>query len=185
MACKLNEVSILKACTVKLDADAVMVLTYMFHTADKEARRAGTDKSFYRYEGRVVKADDLKAEIRNLMQDSVALEQFVWPTKSKDWNPDWFMGYYGSKTTNKEAAKWLSRQLKKAMSWQEFLDLAKNGVKKTARGIKTYPSARYDLDNYVLEDGTAISLNDPTELAKLAGKTFSKPVALKRDKPKA
>ena len=83
MACKPNEVTILKAQSVKLDNDTVLVLTYMYHTADKEARKAGTDKSFYRYEGRIAKIADLKSEIHDLMQDAVALKPYVWPTKSK------------------------------------------------------------------------------------------------------
>ena len=59
-------------------------------------------------------------------------------------------------------------------------------MKKTAKGIKTYSSARYDLTEYELEDGTKLSLDttDPTSLAKLAGKTFSKQVILKRELPK-
>ena len=186
MACKPNEVTILKAQSVKLDNDTVLVLTYMYHTADKEARKAGTDKSFYRYEGRIAKLADLKTEIHDLMQDAVALKPYVWPTKSKSWNPAWFLGYHGSQTTNKEAAKWLRRQTSKLMSWPDFLDLAKNGVKKTAKGIKSYPSARYDLTDYDLEDGTKLSLDttDPASIAKLAGKTFSKQVILKRELPK-
>lgn len=186
MACKPNEVSILKAQFVKLDDDTTMILTYMFHTADKEARKAGTDKSFYRYEGRIAKMTDLKKEVHDLMQDDVALKQYVWPTKSKSWNPDWFLGYYGSKTTNKDAAKWLRRRTSKLMSWTDFIDFAKNGVKKTAKGVKSYQSARLDLTDYELEDGTKLSLDitDPVSLAKFAGKTFSKQVVLKRNLPK-
>ena len=185
MACKLNEVTILKAQSVKLDNDTALLLTYMYHTAEKEARKAGTDKSFYRYEGRIAKISDLKTEIHDLMQDAVALKPYAWPTKSKSWNPDWFLGYKGSQTTNKEAAKWLRRQVNKMISWSDFLDLAKNGVKKTAKGIKSYPSARYDLTDFELEDGTVLNLDvtDPAPLAKLAGKTFSKKVILKRELP--
>ena len=71
------------------------------------------------------------------------------------------------------------------ISWSDFLDLAKNGVKKTAKGIKSYPSARYDLTDFELEDGTILNLDvtDPAPLAKLAGKTFSKQVILKRELP--
>lgn len=183
MACKPNEVSILKTQSVKLDNDTTMILTYMFHTADKEARKAGTDKSFYRYEGRIVKNEDLKAEIHALMQDDVALQQYVWPTKSKSWNSAWWLGYYGSKTTNKEAAQWLRRQMNKAIAWTDFLELAKNGVKRTAKGIKTYPAARYDLTGYELDDGAAFSLDtaEPQSLVSQAGKTFSKPVIMKRE----
>ena len=39
MACKLNEIVILKSSAVQLDQDTMMLLNCMYHTADKEAKR--------------------------------------------------------------------------------------------------------------------------------------------------
>lgn len=180
MACKKNEVAILKASAVRLDKDTMMLLTYMYHTAEKEARRNGEDKSFYRYEGRVVKIEDFKKEIEDLESDTNAMGTWTWPTKISDWNKDWYLAYYGDKT-NKMAAKWYKLKLSKMILWDDFINLAKNGVKNTAKGVKTYPSARYDLDEYETEDGVKFNIDSPATMIGLVGKFFSKKVIMKRE----
>lgn len=180
MACKLNEVGILKAQAVKLDDDTMMLLTYMYHIAEKEARHNGTDKSFYRYEGRVVKIEDFKKEIAHLKQDDNCMNTWIWPTPAQDWNKDWFLGYYFD-NTNKMAAKWYQLRLNKMINWETFIKLAKDGVKMTAKGPKSYPTAHYDLDGYVADDGTQFNIDSVQTMLNLVGKFFTKKIALKRE----
>lgn len=182
MACKPNEIAILKAASVKLDNDTLMILAYMYHTVDKESKRNGA-KSFYRYEGRVVKISDLKAEVKDLIQDSKCLADWKWPSKAKDWDPNWFIGY-NRENNNKRAAKWYMSKISKAMSWPDFMTLATTGAKKTAKGIKTSVGATYELDDYIDEDGNTFTIDTPENMCKLVGKCFTKKITLKRDLPK-
>ena len=184
MACKPNEIAILKSTVVKLDPDHLMFLGLMFHTADKEAKRNGTDKSFYRYEGRVMKAADFNAMLDEFKSDAHAMEDWTWPTKDPWWKPEYFIGYFGNKT-KKMAAKWYKNRLSKALDWNAFMDLAKNGTKQTAKGPRTSDSAKYELNDYVTEDGQKFNIDTPENLIKLVNKCFGHPLVLKRDFPKA
>lgn len=179
MACKTNEIAILKAASVKLDDETMMLLTYMYHTPEKEARKSG-EKSFYRYEGRVMKIADFKAEIAELKSDERSLQPWVWPTKSEWWKPEYFLGY-DAENNNAKAAKWYQLRINKMVDWPTFLKMAKEGIKMTAKGPKTYPSARYDLDSYVTEDGESLNIDSPETMLKLVGKTFGKAMVLKRE----
>lgn len=184
MACKLNEIVILKSSAVQLDQDTMMLLNCMYHTADKEAKRNGADKSFYRYEGRVMKIADFKAMIDDYKSDAHAMETWTWPTKDPWWKPEYFISYFGDKT-KKVASKWYKNRLSKIMSWDNFLKLAKDGVKMTAKGPKTSDSAKYELNDYVTEDGQKFSIDTPETMLKLVNKSFGHPIVLKRELPKA
>lgn len=180
MACKQNEVAILKGTSVKLNDNTIMILTCMYHTADKEAKKNG-DKSWYRYEGRVVSVNDLKTEINDLKSDSKKLLKWQWPTKSSSWNKDWYLNYDGG-TNNDRASRWFNSRLNKAITWPAFKDLAINGIKQTAKGPKSSPSACYDLDEYVSDEGQKFNIDNPETMAKLINHTFTKKIVLKRDK---
>ena len=179
MACRPNEISILKAASAKLDADNLLVLAVMYHTASKEDKRNGA-KSFYTLEGRIVKIDDLKTEIASMKLDANKLSPWKWPTKNPLWTDEYYLSYDGS-ATNARGAKWLQDRITKALSWTAFLDLAKNGVKQTARGPKTSDSAKYDLEDYVTEGGLQFSIDSVENMLKLGPTTFSKRIILKRD----
>lgn len=179
MACKPNEIAILKATSVKLDADNTMLLALMYHTADKEAKAAG-DKSFYRYEGRVIKNTDLDAEIKNMKLDENKLKMWTWPTKNAWWKPTYFLGY-NLCNDNGAGAKWYGQRMKKALSWDAFIDLAKNGVKQTAKGPKTSDSAKYELTGYETEDGEKFDIDSAATMLKYVGKCFSHQIVMKRD----
>jgi len=183
MACKTNEIVILKTTSVKLNDDIMMLLNFMYHTADKEAKKAG-DKSFYRYEGRVIKINDFKSMIDEYKSDAHAMETWKWPTKSEWWKPDYYLAYYGDKT-KKMASKWYKRRLSKMISWEAFMDLAKNGTKHTAKGPKSSDSAKYELNDYITDDGQKLNITSPDEMLKYVDKSFGHAITLKRDLPKA
>lgn len=183
MACKPNEVVILKAAAVQLNDDTMMLLNFMYHTADKEAKKAG-DKSFYRYEGTVMKINDYKAKLDEYKSDAHAMETWTWPTKSEWWKPDYYIAYYGDKT-KKMASKWYKLRLNKMMTWENFMKLAKDGIKMTAKGPKSYDTARYELNDYATDDGIKFDITSPDEMIKHCGKCFGHAVVLKRDLPKS
>lgn len=180
MACKPNEIAILKGQCVKLDDEHVMMLNLMFHTASKENKKAG-EKSFYRYEGIVLKIADFKQLlIEDLKKDENAMGTWVWPTKNDWWKPEYFIAYYGDKT-NKMASKWYKNRLAKMISWDNFIKLATEGIKMTAKGPKKYDNARYDLQDYVTEAGESFNIDSPETMIKLVGQIFTHPIQLKRD----
>lgn len=183
MACKENQIAILKSQTVKLDDNTIMFLCYMFHTADKEAKLNG-QKSFYRYEGFVMKTEDFKNMLDEMKSDAHAMETWTWPTKDPWWKPEYYLAYYYD-STKLQGAKWYKNRFKKILTWDAFMDLAKNGVKHTAKGQRTSESAKYELDNYVTDDGQQFNIDSPETMLKLVGKCFGHPVVLKRDIPKA
>ena len=179
MACKPDEISILKAASAKLDADNMMILAVMYHTASKDEKKTGA-KSFYTLEGRIAKIDDLKAEIAAMKDDAHKLEPWKWPAKNKLWSDSYYLSYDGN-GNNARGSKWLQDRISKCLTWNAFIDLAKNGVKQTARGPKTSDSAKYDLTDYVTEGGLQFSIDTPENLLKLGCTTFSKRIVLKRD----
>ena len=180
MACKPNEIAILKSAVVKLDEDHLMFLGLMFHTADKEAKRNGTDSSFYRYEGTVFKTADFKQMLESWRSDAHAMEDWTWPTKDPWWKPTYYISYFGDHN-KKTGAKWFGNRFKKILDWDAFLELATKGTKMTAKGPKTSDSAKYELSGYTTEDGQKLDIKSPTEMKAFLGKCFGKPLPLKRD----
>lgn len=181
MALKLNEVAISKACSVKLDDETIAIVSLMYHTAAKENKE--TDHSWYQYEGRVVKIADLKAEIDDMKADANRLNLWRWPNKS--WPADWFMGYDNS-NENKKGARWYEMKMRKALDWEQYVKLVKEGIKRLGNGSeKQYPTGRYETDDYVDSDGNIFSIVDKDALIARVGKTFTKKLVLKRSLPKA
>lgn len=182
MSSMANEVEICKSTSVKLNDDTLFILAYVLHTADKEMKKSG-DKSFYRYEGRVVKIADLETEIANFKDDSVSQQPWKWGNPIADWNKDWFVSHNHDQR-NAAAAKWFSKKLKAHISWEDFLKLANEGIKKTAKGFRQSECSKLDLVGYETSDGEKFDITSPEELLKHVGKWFSKRVVLKRDLPK-
>lgn len=182
MACKPNEICILKAASAKLDADNMLILAVMYHTASKEEKKSNGAKSFYTIEGRIAKTDSLKQEIAAMNADQAKLLPWKWPTKNSLWPDGYYLSYDGN-GSNARGAKWLQDRISKCLSWNAFIDLAKNGIKQTARGPKTSDSAKYDLADYSTITGLQFSIDKPETLLALGQTTFSKKIVLKRDLP--
>lgn len=181
MACKPDEISILKAASAKLDDDNMLILAMMFHTVSKDEKKLGK-KSYYTFEGRVVNIDSLKQEIYEMKSDAKRLDKWRWPTKNQLWPDNYYICYDGN-NTNARGAKWLQDRISKCLTWNAFMDLAKNGLKQTARGPKSSPSAKYDLDGYSTSAGLQFSIDKPETLLALGQTTFTKKIMLKRDLP--
>lgn len=178
MALKLNEVAISKCTSVKLDDDTIAMVGVMYHTADKKENP--DDKSWYTYEGRVCKIADLEAEVKAMKGMDRRLELWRWPDPT--WPAEWFMGYDNSNQQLK-GARFYQMKLKKALDWDSYIKLVTKGIKmmgEKKNKEKFYPSAKYDTEGYVDQDGKTFSIIDKDALLARVNKCFSKKLPLKR-----
>ena len=179
MSLQLKEIAISKSCSVKLDNDTIAIIAHVYHTADRKTNP--DDQSWYKYAGKVIKIADLEAEIRDKKSMDHRLEKWVW--KSPAWADDMFFGYDDGNTKGKEA-RWLAMKLKKALKWEAYLKLVKDGIKKIAATgkEKRYPGANYEIKDYVDAEGKLHDITNKDDLLKLEGKEFWKDCPLKRSK---
>ena len=182
MALKHKEIAISKAVSVKLDDDTIAIIAHVYHTADKAAHP--DDKSWYKYVGRVATIADLEAEIALKSSEAERLKTWTWACPA--WPDDMFFGYDNSNAQSKEA-RWLQMRLKKALDWDSYVKLVRDGIRRIAKSSteKQFPSARYETDGYIDQDGKLLSILDPVSLKQHVGKQFWKDCILKRDLPKA
>lgn len=183
MALKPKEIAISKSCSVKLDADTIAIIAHVYHTADRKS--IPDDQSWYKYIGRVAKIKDLEAEIKEKKSMDHRLEAWTWDSPA--WPSDWFFGYDDGNTKGKEA-RWLNMKLKKAMSWDSYIKLVRDGIKLVActGKEKRYPGGAYETKAYRDPDGNLYDIISRDDLLKLEGKQFWKDCIMKRQlKPKA
>lgn len=179
MPLKPKEIAISKSCSVKLDDNTIAILAHVYHTADKKAYPE--DHSWYRYIGRVAKLKDLEAEIQDDKSIEHRLEPWTW--KSSLWPDDWFFGYDRGNDKAK-AARWLAMKVKKAMDWDAYLKLVKDGIKHVASTGKEScsPTASYATAGYKAENSDRMfDITSKQDLADLEGKFFWKDCPLKHD----
>lgn len=172
MACDPNIMAILKGTSVKLDDDNILILAFMYHT-----EKGDRSKSEYRYEGRIMKIADLKAEIAAYEADPTA--SWKWP------NLDQWDIAYDRKSNNERAAKWFKARLSKALpDWDTFIRLCRDGIKVRQDGSeKSSENAKYDLVEYVM-DNERFDITTLEDALTRVGKNFSKKLILKRTLPK-
>lgn len=182
MALKEKEIAISKAVSVKLNDQTIAIIAHVYHTADRKANP--DDKSWYKYVGRVVDITDLKAEIEDKRSDANRLKNWEW--KCPAWPDDMYFGYDRS-NANSKGARWLEMRLKKALEWDDYVKVVRDGIKKIARTgyEKQYPTAAYETEAYQKPDGSTISILDLNALLAAKGTPFWKNCLLKRDLPKA
>ncbi len=182
MALKHKEIAISKAVSVRLDDQTIAIIAHVYHTADKAAHP--DDRSWYKYVGRVVRVDELEAEIATKSSDAERLKTWKWACPA--WSDDMFVGYDNSNQQSKEA-RWLQMRLKKALDWDSYVKLVRDGIRRIAKSNveKQFPSGRYEVDGYIDEDGKLFSILDQQSLSAHLGKIFWKNCQLKRDLPKA
>ena len=179
MALKPNEMAILKAVSVNLDPDTVMVLTLMYHTELQSGPTAivnskgktpiDRSKSQYRYEGFIAKKADLEAKIADAKANPQ--DPWLWPNL-KDFC---IMGTPVS--SRKDEAHWLNLKLKKAVDWptaQKILD----GWKKSTNDFKD--SRKYDKTGYTTDTNQALDITLEALTALGPGHTFTKVLTPKK-----
>ena len=175
MASAKDVMAILKATSVKLDNDTLMILSFMYHTEATagENGRMKTDrsKSQYRYEGRIVKIADLQNEITEM--EAKPTEAWKWPNLI-DWRCS-----YDEDATNARGAKWLKARIKKAVDWPTGEKIL-NGWKASKNDYSD--SRKYDLAEYVSDVNPNEKFNITLESMQAlgAGHTFGKILTPKR-----
>ena len=182
MALKHKEIAISKAVSVRLDDQTIAIIAHVYHTADKAAHP--DDRSWYKYVGRVVRVDELEAEIATKSSDAERLKTWKWACPA--WPDDMFVGYDNSNQQSKEA-RWLQMRLKKALDWDSYVKLVRDGIRRIAKSNaeKQFPSAAYETEAYQDSEGNSFSILDLNALTSHLGKVFWKDCVMKRDMPKA
>ena len=142
---------ILKSLSVKLNEESTFILTYMYY-ADKMDK----DNNQYRYEGLIVKNEDLEAKIRR-MEESPNLP-WTW---GNDISDDFLISYHTD--TNRAGSSFFKARLKKALAdWDEFLKKANEN-----------PVKRYPLKDYETQSGEKIEIKNKEDILKLLGQSIS------------
>ena len=142
---------ILKSLSVKLDEESTFILTYMYYT-DKMDK----DKNQYRYEGLVVKNEDLEAKIRKM--EAAPNLPWTWGYGIPD---DFLISYHTD--TNRAGSSLFKARLKKAMAnWDEFLKKANEN-----------PVKRYPLKDYEAQSGEKVEIKNKEDILKFLGQSIS------------
>lgn len=165
--------AILKGVSAKLDNGNIMVLAFMDHIeldpTDPAGKKKDRTKSQYRYEGRIVKEADLKAEVASMA--AAPTEAWRWPNLE-----NWRIGY-DNEYTNGRGSRWLSSRIKKAVDWATCEKIL-NGWKFSSNDFKD--SRKYETTGYTASDGTAFDISATSINALPAGATFSKVLTPKK-----
>ncbi len=183
---KKDEMEIIRAISVKLDADTVFFLTYQYHTERSESiltgRKNDRSKSRYRMVGRVEKIKDVEEAARSLHLDENRLKPWKWPD-----DPSWDGSVlYMRDASNEGFSRWLRLKLRKAISREDALLLMKGYRKDTDKRSRTFgkyavftPNAVYDVKGYTCTDGTTVDVDDFDALLTKAGQTVCKEIKMK------
>lgn len=179
---KENKAIILKGTSVKLDDDTIAIVWLMYH-ANKQDK---TDPSWYRYEGKVYKLEDLKKELSNISPKNfpeVCVKDWIY-LPSGDFPSDKFDSWvieFSKESTMERKYKWFCSRIQNALSWEDYVKLIKDGIKRLNDGReKQNPHARYETEEFVSEDGGKISIANKDDLMRIVGKKFWKNLPLKR-----
>ena len=172
MASANDVMAILKAVSIKIDADTIAILSFMYHTeTDPLTGKTNRAKSQYRYEGRIVKIADLQKEIEDMKAKPT--DAWKWPTL-EDWRCS-----YDCEATNARGAKWLESRIKKALDWPTA-EKVLGGWKPAKNDIKE--SRKYDITDYVSDGNTPMSITLDALVTLGAGHTFNKVLKAKTAK---
>ena len=173
-----DEMAVLKAVTIKLSDDVVVVCIERYHTEtyDKSSiMQRDRSKHKYQWIARVQKISEIKKKIEELKTGEHAMDGYHWPD-----DPGWDgIMLFNKSTTNKAAAGWLEHRLKKIVDWDlglKILDGWKTGGKK---GNSYVPTAKYETEEYVAADGAVVSIKDKDTLLKYVGQNLFKQMVMK------
>ena len=170
MAMMKDELVMLKATSLKVDADHTAVVTYQYHSEKTDDGKQNRPKSFYRWFAKVLPNSEWKAKIDYMFDDEHRLEKFKIPNDSS--------GLYlcmGKSSTHYDVATWLDRKIRKAMTWEDGLKQLNGFKTKTpnrAEGVNA--NAAYDLVGYTAENGDVVDITNKEDLLKHLGQNLIK-----------
>lgn len=178
MACRPNEMAILKALSAYIDNDNIMLLTLMYHTephsgpdtilAPNGKAPVNHTKSWYKYYGRIIK----KADLDNMIADAKAhsTDEWFWPNE-----PDFAIAGH-TKSSRADEANWLRLKAKKAVDWPTAEKIL-NGWKRASNDFKD--SRKYPTTGYTTDTGKTLDLTLENLKALGPNHTFTKALTKK------
>ena len=186
-----DQMEIVRAVSVKLDEDTVLVLSYQYHTEkDPDAlphpitgkQPNNRAKSRYRMIGFVAGVKEIKSQVETLRTDAYRTKEWKWPA-----DPNWSGSIlYMKDSTNYAFANWLRLKLRKAVSWEDGQRLMRGYKKQTDKGSQDFgkyvvftPNAVYDMKGYSCQDGSTVDLTDREALLAKKGQTLWKEIQTK------
>jgi hypothetical protein len=170
-----DESSLLKSMMIRIDDNHILLVTQQYHTELNDQGKTDRSKSKYRWLARVFTDDSLKDLIKTMYDDANRLNRFRWPN-----DPDPWYICVGNDSTNAIGANWLSMKLKKLRTWEDglkFLDGWQTETKKREAGYNL--AAKYETEDYLMENGEKISLKDKDALLKCVDQNLYKPQIMK------
>lgn len=182
-----DEMQLLKAATVRIDENTVLIHTLRYHTEPHDKNSVeprDRTKNRYQWIARVQTIDSIKKTIEDLKDPARALVDFKWPD-DPDWNG---VICFNKSRTNKTAARWLEVRTKKILDWDIGMKVFDGWQKGGKRAGETNPAAAYETEDFTAPDGTKVSLRDKATLLKYVGKNLTKEILmkskLKKEQPK-
>ena len=175
-----DEITILKAVSIKVNDDVVLLATYQYHTEENEFGKNDRSKSFYRWYARVDSIENYKKLIAEWTSDEHRLEKNSWPNDNLPYR------ILVNKGVDKYSlAKFFATKLKKAVDWETGIKLLNGYKHKTAKSEAHYHAgANYEIEGYDAEDGTKVNLDDKEALLRHIGQNLYHPAILKSHLPR-
>lgn len=169
---KADEMQILKAVSIKVNDDVLMIVTRQYHVEEDPATgKKDHSKSRYRWLARTYSIPELKDRIRDMNSDAKRLEAWHWPN-----DPSWDKKMFTKDSTNYAGAKWLTLKLSKAVSWDEGMKALKGWDKKDNA---FHANKAYELKGYTATDGSVVDIDDKEAILKRVSQNFFKAENLK------
>ena len=163
--------SILKAGTIKIDDETVMIVSEQYHVeAGSNGKKYESSKSVYRFVARVEKLEDIKARIAWCLDEKNRLAKATWPNDDFPWNIA-----VGTDSSNYGLGNWLFTKIRptKMMDWETGQKFLKGWKKQTANTPEhVNPKAAYQIENYKSESGDLVSLDNKEALLKHIGQNL-------------
>lgn len=170
MAMLKDEMEMLKAVSMKVDDNHIMIATEQYHTEKTDDGKRNSKKSMYRWFAKVLSIDDWNAKLEDMFSDEKRLEKYKIPNDTLD-----YCLVCNKSSTNYSVASWLETKIKKALPWNEGLERLKGFKKKTDKREAGYNKiAAYDVVGYTAENGDVIDITDADALLKHVGQNLVK-----------
>lgn len=168
MAMLNDEVAILKAQSIEIDENTILIVTQQYHTEKNAQGKTDRAKSKYRWLARVFTKDDLKKTIDFYYSDAQRLQKSRWPN-----DPDpWYL-CCGNDCSGAVVGKFFENKLKKTRSWEDGQKFLAGWQTQTANRVGAYNAgAVYPIENFKAENGDIVSLADKKALLAHVGQNL-------------